>query len=182
MCGLPVHALALPLPTALGTRSPSLFSNSSHLPNACPGTQALRDKGIRVMNVAAGNVGATAMAKETGKQGECIFQFFARRRQWRGREAAAARHVAGSKARAAAGLYLCSAQGIHAAPALEPPLPPLPPQRASPTGSQGEIAAEDVAEACLLPWHCSANCVPEEIVLKAVRAGAGGGGRAGRRA
>lgn len=36
-------------------------------------------------------------------------------------------------------------------------------------GGQGQIMPEDVAEACLFPFHLSGNCVPEEIVLKAVR-------------
>lgn len=68
--------------------------------------QALRPHNVRVMNIAAGNVGKTAMAEKTGKQGE-----------------------------------------------------------------QGAIDPHDVAEACLLPFRCSANCVPEEIVLKAVHPG-----------
>ncbi|PRW59908.1 acetoin dehydrogenase [Chlorella sorokiniana] len=36
---------------------------------------------------------------------------------------------------------------------------------------QGAVAPEDVAEAVLLPFRCSANCVPEEIVLKAAQPG-----------
>ena len=34
---------------------------------------------------------------------------------------------------------------------------------------QGQIAAEDVAQAALFCFRVSDNCVPEEIVLKAVR-------------
>ncbi|EFN53250.1 hypothetical protein CHLNCDRAFT_137162 [Chlorella variabilis] len=38
-------------------------------------------------------------------------------------------------------------------------------------GGQGAIAPEDVAEAVLFCFRCSANCVPEEIVLKALKPG-----------
>ncbi|KAI3435995.1 hypothetical protein D9Q98_002052 [Chlorella vulgaris] len=68
--------------------------------------EALRPHNVRVMHIAAGNVGQTAMAEKTGKQGQ-----------------------------------------------------------------QGAIDPHDVAEAVLLPFCCSSNCVPEEIVLKAVRPG-----------
>jgi hypothetical protein len=68
--------------------------------------QALRPHNVRVMHIAAGNVGQIAMAEKTGKQGQ-----------------------------------------------------------------QGAIDPHDVAEAVLLPFRCSSNCVPEEIVLKAVRPG-----------
>ncbi|EFN54113.1 hypothetical protein CHLNCDRAFT_135473 [Chlorella variabilis] len=36
-------------------------------------------------------------------------------------------------------------------------------------GGQGAIDPHDVSEAVLLAFRCSANCVPEEIVLKAAR-------------
>ena len=49
----------------------------SHSPDPGPGcalpralVQALRPHGIKVMNIAAGNVGRTAMAEQTGKEGE----------------------------------------------------------------------------------------------------------------
>ena len=32
-----------------------------------------------------------------------------------------------------------------------------------PAAGQGTVAPEDVAEAVLLPFRCSANCVPEEV-------------------
>jgi hypothetical protein len=40
-------------------------------------------------------------------------------------------------------------------------------------GGQGVIDPEDVAEAVLLAFRCSANCVPEEIILKALSPSAG---------
>ena len=38
-------------------------------------------------------------------------------------------------------------------------------------GGQGSMTAEDVAEACLFVFRLSDNCVPEEIVLKAMKSG-----------
>ena len=35
-----------------------------------PADQALRDKGVHVMNIAAGNIRGTAMAEQTVKQSE----------------------------------------------------------------------------------------------------------------
>lgn len=32
-----------------------------------------------------------------------------------------------------------------------------------PAAGQGTVAPEDVAEAVLLPFRCSSNCVPEEV-------------------
>ncbi|KAL4859226.1 Acyl-coenzyme A oxidase [Chlorella vulgaris] len=72
------------------------------VPSVLLAWQALRPHNVRVMHIAVGNVGQTAMAEKTGKQGQ-----------------------------------------------------------------QGAIDPHDVAEAVLLPFRCSSNCVPEEIVLKA---------------
>lgn len=39
------------------------------------------------------------------------------------------------------------------------------------SGGQGAIAPEDVAEACLFAFRLSDNCVPSEVVLKALKPG-----------
>ena len=44
-------------------------------------------------------------------------------------------------------------------------------QETSKAGGQGAIAPEDVAEACMFAFRLSDNCVPSEIVLKAVKPG-----------
>ena len=48
-----------------------------------------------------------------------------------------------------------------------PPCSCLPACPPAPAGGQGSIDPEDVAEAVLLAFRCSPNCVPEEIILKA---------------
>lgn len=92
------------------------------------------------MNIAAGNIAGTAMAQETGKQGEQQHML----------------HTAAS----------------HAPPhqrSLQPSSPPLLSSQSSclsrpcTTAGQGAVAPEDVAEAVLLPFRCSSNCVPEEV-------------------
>jgi hypothetical protein len=40
-------------------------------------------------------------------------------------------------------------------------------------GGQGAVPPSDVVEAALFVFHVSANCVPEEITLKAAQPGAG---------
>lgn len=51
---------------------------------------------------------------------------------------------------------------------LHPPPQPSTPTHPPAAGGQGSLTPADIAEAALLPWHCSANCVPQEIVLKGV--------------
>lgn len=84
--------------------------------------QALRDKGVRVVNVAAGNVAGTGMATETGKQGEL-----------------SGRACGSSLPVAATALPPCRRLSVASnLPCMSPPCPAA--------ASQGAVAPEDVAE------------------------------------